>query len=137
MANHRAERALKRCIGQRQNALFDKSEPSASIARGRTRLMATGIDAGVHAVEDLVALPEHRREVFSDPAAGRPWAEAASRASPEATRRPSWAIWARSGGPFQIQIMSSRADRGPWASALGGPPEKRPVDHRFIMSPSP
>ena len=82
-----AERALKLCIRQRKNALFYKSPHSAYIASVLTSLMATCRYAGVHAVDYLVALQEHRREVFSDPAAWLPWASAASRASPEATRR--------------------------------------------------
>jgi len=45
-------------------------------------LIATCIYAGVKAVDYLVALQEHRREVGSDPAAWLPWASAASRASP-------------------------------------------------------
>jgi hypothetical protein len=37
---------------------------------------------GINAVEYLVALQEHRSEVFADPAAWLPWAYARSRASP-------------------------------------------------------
>ena len=95
--NNVAERVLKLCIRQRKNSLFYKTPHSASMASVLTRLSATGIYAGVKAVDYLVALPAPRREVFADPAAWLPWAYAASRASPEATRRQSWAIWARSG----------------------------------------
>jgi transposase len=47
-----------------------------------TSLIATCLYAGVNAVEYLVALQEHRREVCVDPAAWLPWAYASSRASP-------------------------------------------------------
>jgi hypothetical protein len=132
--NNLAERALKLFIRQRNNSLFYKSEHSAYIASVLTSLIATCLYAGVNAVDYLVALQEHRREVFADPAAWLPWAYATSRASPEATRRQSWAIWARSGCPFHIKMMSSRADRGTRASALWGHHEKCPVESRFIQS---
>jgi len=78
----RAERVLQRCLRQRQHSLWSNSPPSASMARGLTSLIAPCISAGVHAVESLVALQEHRGEVCADPAAWRPWASASSRASP-------------------------------------------------------
>jgi hypothetical protein len=58
----------------------------------RTGLLATGLSASGYAVEALVALPAHRREGLSDPAAWLPGAYASSRASPEATRRQPWAV---------------------------------------------
>jgi transposase len=131
--NNLAERALKLFIRQRKNSLFYKSPQSAYIASVLTSLIATCLYAGVNAVEYLVALQEHRREVFVNPAAWLPWAYARSRASPEATRRQSWAIWARSGLPFHVKMMSSRADRGTRASALLGHHEKRPWESRFII----
>ena len=82
MDNNLAERVLKLFIRQRNNSLFYKSPHSASIASMLTSLIATCIYAGVNAVDYLVALQEHRREVFADPAAWLPWAYAASRASP-------------------------------------------------------
>jgi hypothetical protein len=135
--NNLAERVLKLCSRQRQNALFYKNSPSADIASVLTRLLATCSYAGVHAGDSLVALQEHRREVFLDPAAWRPWAYASSRASPSATRRQSWAIWARSGAPFPVKMMRSRADRGTRAAALVGHHAKRPVESRCIISQSP
>jgi hypothetical protein len=131
--NNLAERVLKLCVRQRNTSLFDNSPHSASIASVLTSLIATCLSAGVNAVEYLVALQEHRREVFADPAAWLPWVYARSRASPEATRRQSWAIWARSGWPCQSKIISSRADRGTRASALVGHHAKRPCESRFIM----
>jgi transposase len=80
--NNLAERALKLFIRQRKNSLFYKSTHSAYIASVLTSLIATCIYAGVNAVEYLVALQEHRGEVFADPAAWLPWAYASSRASP-------------------------------------------------------
>src|SRR6266699_7132484 len=131
--NNLAERALKLFIRQRNNSLFYKTEYSAYIASVLTSLIATCVYAGVNAVEYLVALQEHRGEVFADPAAWLPWAYASSRASPEATHRQSRAIWARSGLPFQVKMMSSRADRGTRASALWGHHVKRPCESLFIM----
>jgi transposase len=80
--NNLAERALKLFIRQRNNSLFFATEHSAYIASVLTSLIATCLYAGVNAVEYLVALQEHRSEVFVDPAAWLPWAYASSRASP-------------------------------------------------------
>jgi transposase len=129
-----AERMLKLCIRQRKNALFDTTPHSASIASVLTSLIATCTSAGVNAVESLVALQENRREVWLNPAAWLPWASASSRASPEATRRQSLAIWARSGHPFHSKMTSSRADKGTRASVLVGHHTKRPRDNLFIMT---
>ena len=80
--NNLVERALKLFIRQRKNSLFYKTEYSAYIASVLTSLIATCIHAGVNALEYLVALQEHRAEVFADPAAWLPWTYATSRASP-------------------------------------------------------
>jgi transposase len=80
--NNLAERVLKLFIRQRKNSLFYKSMHSAYIASVLTSLIATCVYAGVNALEYLVALQEHRSEVFADPAAWLPWAYAHSRASP-------------------------------------------------------
>jgi transposase len=80
--NNLAERALKLFIRQRKNSLFYKSPHSAYIASVLTSLIATCLYAGVNAVEYLVALQEHRGEVFADPAAWLPWTYARNRASP-------------------------------------------------------
>jgi transposase len=80
--NNLAERVLKLFIRQRNNSLFYKSTHSAYIASVLTSLIATCVYAGVNALEYLVALQEHRSEVFADPAAWLPWAYARSRASP-------------------------------------------------------
>ena len=80
--NNLVERALKLFIRQRKNSLFYKSPHSAYIASMLSSLIATCIYAGGNALEYLVALQEHRGEVFSHPAAWLPWAYASSRASP-------------------------------------------------------
>jgi transposase len=80
--NNLAERALKLFIRQRNNSLFYKSTHSAYIASVLTSLIATCLYAGINAVEYLVALQEHRADVWADPAAWLPWAYARSRASP-------------------------------------------------------
>jgi hypothetical protein len=71
--NNLAERALKLFIRQRNNSLFYKSTHSAYIASVLTSLIATCLYAGINAVEYLVALQEHRTEVFAAPAAWLPW----------------------------------------------------------------
>jgi hypothetical protein len=135
--NNLVEQALKQFIRQRNNALCYKTEYSASIASRLTSLMATCLHAGVKALDSLVALQEHRAAVFAEPAAWLPWTSQTTLVPPEATRRQSCAMWARSGSPFHSTMMSSRADRGTRASAVVGHHGKRPCDKRFIQSQSP
>jgi len=71
--NNLVERALKLFIRQRKNSLFYKTEHSAYIASVLTSLIATCLHAGVNALEYLVALQEHRKEVFAAPEAWLPW----------------------------------------------------------------
>jgi hypothetical protein len=71
--NNTAERALKLCIRQRKNSLFYATEHSAYIASLLTSVMATCLQAGVNALDYLVAIQEHRHEVFANPAAWLPW----------------------------------------------------------------
>ncbi|MBI3799803.1 MAG: IS66 family transposase [Deltaproteobacteria bacterium] len=71
--NNTAERALKLCIRQRKNSLFYATEHSAYIASLLTSLIATCVHAGVNALEYLVAVQDHRKAVFADPAAWVPW----------------------------------------------------------------
>mgnify|MGYP003402115837 CR=1 FL=1 len=125
---------MKLFIRQRKNSLFYATEHSAYIASVLTSLIATCLHAGVNALEDLVALPEHRAEVLAEPAAWLPWTYKALRAPPEPTRRQSWAIWARSGSPFHSTMSSSRADRGTRAAVVWGHQVKCPCDKRFIHS---
>jgi transposase len=80
--NNLVERALKLFIRQRNNSLFYKTEYSAYIASALTSLIATCVYAGVNAVEYLVALQEHRSEVFAAPEAWLPWTYQANRAPP-------------------------------------------------------
>jgi transposase len=71
--NNVAERALRLCIRQRKNSLFYATEHSAYIASLLTSVIATCLQAGVNALEYLVAVQEHRHEVFADPEAWLPW----------------------------------------------------------------
>ena len=71
--NNRAERALKLVIRQRKNSLFYATEHSAYIASILTSVIATCVQAGVNAVDYLVAVQEHRQEVFANPRAWLPW----------------------------------------------------------------
>jgi rubredoxin len=80
--NNLAERALKLFIRQRKNSLFYATEHSAYIASLLTSLIATCLHAGVNAVEYLVALQEHRPQVFADPGAWLPWTYQATLAPP-------------------------------------------------------
>jgi len=80
--NNTVERALKLFIRQRKNSLFYATEHSAYIASGLTSLIATCLHAGVNALEYLVALQEHRAEVFAEPAAWLPWTYQASLVPP-------------------------------------------------------
>jgi hypothetical protein len=80
--NNLVERALKLFIRQRKNSLFYKSEHSAYIASVLTSLIVTCIYAGVNVLDYLVALQEHRAEVFADPSAWLPWTYQASLAPP-------------------------------------------------------
>jgi hypothetical protein len=71
--NNVAERALKLAIRQRKNSLFYASEHSAYIASILTSVIATCVQAGVNALDYLVAVQEHRYEVFANPSAWLPW----------------------------------------------------------------
>ena len=80
--NNLVERALKLFIRQRKNSLFYKTAYSAYIASVLTSLIATCMHAGGNALDYLVALQEHRAEVFANPAAWLPWTYQASLAPP-------------------------------------------------------
>jgi transposase len=71
--NNVAERALKLAIRQRKNSLFYASEHSAYIASVLTSVIATCVQAGVNALEYLVAVQEHRQKVRANPSAWLPW----------------------------------------------------------------
>jgi len=71
--NNVAERALKLAIRQRKNSLFYATEHSATIASILTSVIATCVQAGVNALEYLVAIQEHRQEVCTNPCAWLPW----------------------------------------------------------------
>jgi len=80
--NNLVERALKLFIRQRKNSLFYKTEHSAYIASVLTSLIATCLSAGVNVLDYLVALQEHRAEVFADVSAWLPWTYQAHLAPP-------------------------------------------------------
>ena len=80
--NNLVEQALKLFIRQRNNSLFYKSEYSAYVASVLTSVIATCIYAGVNVLDYLVALQEHRTEVFADPSAWLPWTYQASLVPP-------------------------------------------------------
>jgi len=80
--NNVVERALKLFIRQRKNSLFYKTDYSAYIASVLTSLIATCIYAGVNVLDYLVALQEHRAEVFADPSTWLPWTYQAHLAPP-------------------------------------------------------
>jgi hypothetical protein len=122
--NNLCERSLKLFMRQRKNALLYKTEHSAYVASVLTSLIATCLQAGVNAVEDLVALQEHRHEVCVHPAVWLPWHYA--RGAPEATFRQSVAMAARSGLPFHKRINRSRAHKGRCGSVEVGHHVKRP-----------
>jgi transposase len=71
--NNGAERALKLGLRQRKNSLFYAPEQSAYLASLLTSVIATWLQAGVNALEYLVAVQEHRQEVFATPRAWLPW----------------------------------------------------------------
>jgi hypothetical protein len=73
LENNLAERALKLAIRQRKNSLFYASEHSAYIASILTSVIATCVQAGVNALEYLVAIQEHRQAVRANPGAWLPW----------------------------------------------------------------
>ena len=68
-----AERAWKLWIRQRKNSLFYATEHSAYIASLLTSVSATCVQAGVKALDYLVAVQAHRQAVFAQPAAWLPW----------------------------------------------------------------
>jgi hypothetical protein len=61
------------CIRQRKNSLFYATEHSAYIASLLTSGIATCLQAGVKALDSLVAVQEHRQEVRANPGAWLPW----------------------------------------------------------------
>jgi hypothetical protein len=73
LANNTAERALKLAMRQRKNSLFYAPEHSAYSASVLTSVSAPCVQAGVKAVDYLVAVQEPRQEVFAPPSAWLPW----------------------------------------------------------------
>ena len=80
--NKVAERALKLCLRQRKNSLFYATEHSAYSASLLTSVLATCVQAGVNALDYLVAVQEHRQAVFANPGAWLPWTYQTALGSP-------------------------------------------------------
>ena len=126
--NNVAEHAVKLAIRQRKNSLFYATEHSAYIASILTGVNATCVQAGVNALEYLVALQAHRQEVFANPSAF-------GRRSPRALvtdGSPSGASWARSGWPLPKSTFNSHAESVTLGVVAVGHQEKRPWDNRFV-----
>ena len=64
---------MKLAIRQRKNSLFYATEHSAYMASLLTSGIATCVQAGVNALDYLVAVQEHRQEVRANPGAWLPW----------------------------------------------------------------
>ena len=124
--NKVAERALKLCMRPRKNSLFYATEHRAYIASVLTSVMATCVQAGVNALEYLVAVHEHRQEVFAHPSAWLPWNSPAAALPPEETARHAGAMCARSGKPFHKRMVNSRAERATLGVGVVGHQRKRP-----------
>src|SRR4029453_4728563 len=106
LENNVAERALKLAIRQRKNSLFYATEHSAYIASILTSVIATCVQGGVNAVDYLMALQEHRQEVFAHPRAWLPWTYEAALVPSERMGRQSGASCALSGWPLPKSTFS-------------------------------
>jgi hypothetical protein len=71
--NNRCERALKKVILHRKNALFYKTENGARVGDLFMSLVYTCQLCGANAFEYLTELQEHLEDVTRDPAAWMPW----------------------------------------------------------------
>jgi transposase len=71
--NNRCERALKKVILHRKNALFYKTANGARVGDFFMSLVYTCQLSGANAFEYLTALQEHLADVTRDPAAWMPW----------------------------------------------------------------
>jgi len=78
--NNICERALKKAILHRKNALFYKTENGARVGDLFMSLIHTAELCGADPFEYLVALQRHPRQAAEDPAAWMPWNYAASAA---------------------------------------------------------
>jgi hypothetical protein len=71
--NNLVERALKLVIRTRKNAMFHKSLHGAFVAALLSTLIATCQCAGKNPVDYLIALQEHKSDVFKHPDEWLPW----------------------------------------------------------------
>ncbi len=79
--NNICERALKRVILHRKNALFYKTSKGARVGDTFMSLIHTAEMCGANVFEYLVALQRHAEQVVDDPAAWMPWNYAAALAA--------------------------------------------------------
>jgi hypothetical protein len=135
--NKVAERALKLCMRQRKNSLFDASEPRAYLASVLTSGSATCRQAGANALEYRVAVQEHRYEVFTNPRAWLPGNYRAALAPSSETGRQAGASCARSGWPVPKRMRSSHAESVTLGFAAVGHQWKRPCERRLVQSQKP
>ena len=85
--NNVAERALKRAVLLRKNALFYKNEHGASVGAILLSLIETCRLNGVSAWEYLLTLTRNRAEARANPAAYLPWSYAREEPEEECERR--------------------------------------------------
>jgi hypothetical protein len=71
--NNACERALKKAILHRKNALFYKTVNGARVGDLFMSLLYTAELARINAFDDLVALLKHPEEILAQPAAWMPW----------------------------------------------------------------
>lgn len=71
--NNLVERALKLVIRTRKNSMFHKSLHGAFVASLLTTLIATCQLAKINPVNYLIALQDHKSDVFKNPAGWLPW----------------------------------------------------------------
>lgn len=67
------ERALKLMIRQRRNSLFFATTRGATIASQLCSIIATCVEAGVNAIDYLIALMDNQSSVANDPDRWLPW----------------------------------------------------------------
>jgi hypothetical protein len=84
------ERALKRAVLLRKNALFYKNEHGASVGAILQSLIETCRLNGVSAWEYLLTLMRNRSEARANPAAYLPWSYAREEPEEEGELRAAW-----------------------------------------------
>jgi hypothetical protein len=132
-----AARALTLASRQRNTRLVSAPDYRAASTSRRTSRIATCLQAGVNALESLIAWPEPRPAGCGHPAAWRPWHDHANRAPPEPRCVHSSALPACWGVPFHRTMPTARADRRVRASCVVGHQVKRPGERRWVQRQQP